>query len=56
MTTYLKVGGLRPHEAHVTDAYGFKMMVSKAILEGMYSADHYQKEVPMNMSGLAELL
>ena len=32
------------------------MIVSRDILENMYSADHFKKEVPMNMTGLAELL
>ena len=32
------------------------MHVSKDILEKMWSATHFTKEVPMNMTGLAELL
>ena len=32
------------------------MIVSRDILESMDSADHFKKEVPMNMTGLAELL
>ena len=32
------------------------MIVSRDILENMYSADHFKKEVSMNMTGLAELL
>ena len=30
--------------------------MSKELLETMYSADHYEREIPMNMTGLAELL
>jgi len=32
------------------------LYVSKDILENMYSSDHFEKEVPMNATGLAELL
>jgi len=32
------------------------LYVSKDILEGMYSADHFKKEVPMNLTSLAEVL
>ena len=32
------------------------MIVSRDILESMSSADHFKKEVPMNMTALPELL
>ena len=32
------------------------LYVSRDILENMYSGDHFNKEVPMNVTGLAELL
>ena len=32
------------------------MIVSRDIIENMYSADHFGKEVSMNMTGLAEVL
>ena len=32
------------------------MQMSKELLETMYSATHYKSEVPLNMTGLAELL
>ena len=32
------------------------MIVSRDIVENMYSADHFTKEVNMNMTGLAEVL
>ena len=40
----------------VVNSFGNTLYVSKDILEGMFSGDHYDKEVPMNMTGLAELL
>ena len=32
------------------------MIVSRDIVENMYSASHYAKEINMNMTGLAEVL
>jgi hypothetical protein len=40
----------------VQNQYGNLMHVSRDILEKMSSATHFAKEVPMNMTGLAELL
>ncbi len=40
----------------VQNQYGNLMHVSRDILEKMWSATHFAKEVPMNMTGLAELL
>lgn len=38
------------------NSFGNLLYVSKDILQGMYSADHYKKEVNMTVSSLAELL
>ena len=40
----------------VQNQYGNLMHVSKDILEKMSSATHFEKEVPMNMTSLAEIL
>lgn len=40
----------------VENSFGNPLYVSKDILEGMYSGDHFKKEVGMNMTSLAELL
>jgi hypothetical protein len=40
----------------VENSFGSTMHVSLDILEGMYSADHYQKEVSCTMTELAEVL
>ena len=40
----------------VKNSFGNLLYVSKDILQGMYSADHYKKEVNMTVSSLAELL
>ena len=40
----------------VENSFGNELYVSKDLLERMYSADHYKKEVPMNMTMLAELI
>lgn len=55
-TAYLNVKEISGNRITVENSYGSTLYVSKDILEGMYSADHYKKEVPMNMTGLAELL
>ena len=31
-------------------------MMTRGMLDTMYSAQHFEREVPMNMTGLAELL
>ena len=40
----------------VRNQHGNTMQMSKELLETMYSAQHYDREVAMNMTGLAELL
>jgi hypothetical protein len=40
----------------VQNSFGNDLIVSKDILEKMNSANHFAKEVPMNMTELAELL
>ena len=40
----------------VRNQHGHTMQMSKELLETMYSAQHYAREVNMNMTGLAELL
>jgi hypothetical protein len=40
----------------VENSFGDQMHISKDILEKMDSAHHFAKEVPMNMTELAELL
>ena len=47
---------IEPARITVVNSYGNTMYVSRDILESMDSADHYKKEVAMNMTGLAELL
>ena len=48
----LKIGSM----VSVRNQFGHTMQMSKELLETMYSADHYEREVPLNMTGLAELL
>lgn len=55
-TAYLEVKEISGNRVTVQNSYGNALYVSKDILEGMYSADHFKKEVPMNMTSLAELL
>ncbi len=40
----------------VVDQNGTTMQVSRNIIEKMASGSHFAKEVPMNMTALAELL
>ena len=40
----------------VRNQYGHVMQMSKELIETMYSADHFEREIPLNMTGLAELL
>ena len=40
----------------VRNQHGHTMQMSKSLLETMYSATHFKKEVGLNMTGLAELL
>ena len=55
-TAYLNVTDIAADRITVKNSYGNTLYVSKDILEGMYSGDHFAKEVAMNMTALAELL
>ena len=55
MTSYLTVLNIT-HLVSVRNQHGSTMQMSKELLETMYSANHYEREVAMNMTGLAELL
>ena len=55
-TAYLQVTEIAGNKITVENSFGNTLYVSKDILEGMYSGDHFVKEVPMNMTALAELL
>ena len=55
MTSYftvLKIGSL----ISIKNQMGHTFQASKSVLETMYSADHFDREVGLNMTGLAELL
>lgn len=53
---YLQVQEISGNRITVKNSYDQPLYVSRDILEGMYSADHYKSEVAMNLTGLAELL
>jgi hypothetical protein len=55
-TTYYNVTAIDGKRISVLDQHGNLMHVSRDIIEKMASASHFGKEVPMNMTGLAELL
>ena len=55
MTSYMTVLNITNMVA-VRNQHGNTMQMSKELLETMYSAQHYDREVAMNMTGLAELL
>jgi len=55
-TAYINVKAIDGNRVTVENSFGGQMIVSKDIIQNMYSADHFEKEVPMNMTGLAELL
>ena len=55
-TTYYNVSGIDGGRITVQDQHGNLMHVSRDIVEKMASGTHFAKEVPMNMTGLAELL
>jgi len=55
-TAYLHVTEIAGNRITVENSFGNKLYVSKDILEGMYSGEHFKTEVAMNMTGLAELL
>ena len=40
-TAYLNVKGIEGNRITVCDSYGGEMVLSRDILEGMYSADHH---------------
>ena len=55
-TAYLNVMKIDGKQITVLNQWGEQMIVSKDIVENMYSASHFEKEVGMNMTGLAEVL
>ena len=55
MTSYMTVVNIG-NLISVKNQFGQHMQLSKCLLETMFSADHYDKEVALNMTGLAELL
>ena len=55
-TAYFNVKEIDGTRITVENSYGNSLYVSKDILEGMYSGDHFAKELPMNMTALAELV
>ena len=54
--TYFTVKEIEPKGITVKNSFGERFIVSKDILEKMDSASHFEKEVPMTMTELAELL
>lgn len=54
--TYLVVQKIEPDKITVKNQLGGIWHISKDVLESMYSADHYEKEVPMNMTSLVGIL
>ena len=55
-TTYYNVKEINGDRVTVANQWGNQMYVSRDIVEKMASATHFTKEVPMNMTALAELL
>ena len=55
MTSYMTVLNINNLVA-VRNQHGNTMQMSKELLETMYSAQHYEREINLNMTGLAELL
>ena len=55
MTSYMTVLGIG-NMVSVRNQHGHTMQMSKSLVETMYSATHYEREVALNMTGLAELL
>lgn len=55
MTSYMTVLNIN-HLVAVRNQYGHTMQMSQELLETMYSATHYAREVGLNMTGMAELL
>lgn len=58
MTSYMTVMGInaKNNMISVRNQFGNHYEISKSILETMHSADHFEKEVFINMTGLAKLL
>lgn len=56
MSTYYNVTGIAGDSITVDDQNGTTMQVSKNIIEKMSSGTHFNKEVAMSMTALAELL
>ena len=55
MTSYMHVLKIA-NMVTVRNQYGHVMQMSKELIETMYSANHFEREIPLNMTGLAELL
>ena len=55
-TAYLNVKSIEGNQVTVENSWGNQMIVSRDIVENMYSADHFEKEVHMNMTNMAEVL
>lgn len=55
-TAYLRATAIDGDRITVENSFGTALYVSKDILEGMWSADHFKSEINMGMSSLAELL
>ena len=55
MTSYMRVVSIG-NMIEVVNQHDHVMLMSKSLLETMYSATHYEREVALNMTGLAELL
>lgn len=55
--SYMKVNKIDGDTITVTNTQGGSWMMSKALLVGdAWSADHFDKEVKTNMTGLAEII
>jgi len=55
-TCYYKVESFNKNEANIVDHKIYKITVTLNILDGMISATHFNQEVPMSMTALAEVL
>ena len=55
-TAYWTVRSIEGNQVRVQNSYGMQMDVSKDMLEKMWSANHFEKEVAMTMTELAELM
>ena len=52
----MNVKAINGNQVTVQNSWGNQMNVSRDIVESMHSADHYEREVFMNMTNLAEVL